>query len=525
MDEDIKYIGKKEKFSYGLAAVGSYMISNVIASYLQIFLTDVLIVPPVFILILMVFARFWDMANDPIMGVIIDKTNTPAGKMRPYIQVGAFLIFAVSVLIFLPISNAPSWLKMIFAAIMYLAFDTAYTIVDVPAMGLMSVATPNRKERAALLSFYVTIGSIGTVLPIGLMSVFGTFISERWVYFAVAAITGVIIFVGYSLLYRNSKERFAMHSEKVKVKDMLKTAIKNKPMLLTLLTSMVASPRYLIMLAAAYIATYVIQIPGISADTMLLLLYVVVGGGMFVGILITPPIYKKIGYKRTSIIFGIVGGVFLGATFFVGFRNYYAALPLMVIGGLALGAYNVLPYPMVGDSLDYLEWKTGKRMEGVCFSLNSFVTKFNNAIGAIMLSVGIIIFKFVQPEVSGVPLPQSEFTLNGLFAMVTLIPAIFFFLSIIPMAFNTFTGKRKEQILEELAERRALAEQTQQNAQEPLAATEDTVATGTTDDVAAVTDEDAQQSAAADADKEISAENPNPHNAVQNGNDPHKAGE
>lgn len=278
MDEDIKYIGKKEKFSYGLAAVGSYMISNVIASYLQIFLTDVLIVPPVFILILMVFARFWDMANDPIMGVIIDKTNTPAGKMRPYIQVGAFLIFAVSVLIFLPISNAPSWLKMIFAAIMYLAFDTAYTIVDVPAMGLMSVATPNRKERAALLSFYVTIGSIGTVLPIGLMSVFGTFISERWVYFAVAAVTGVIILVGYSLLYRNSKERFAMHSEKVKVKDMLKTAIKNKPMLLTLLTSMVASPRYLIMLAAAYIATYVIQIPGISADTMLLLLYVVVGG-------------------------------------------------------------------------------------------------------------------------------------------------------------------------------------------------------------------------------------------------------
>ena len=252
MDENKKYIGKKEKFSYGIAAVGSYMIANVIASYLQIFLTDILIVSPVFILVLMVAARFWDMANDPIMGIVIDKTNTPRGKMRPYIKVGAFLIFGVSLLIFLPISSAPSWLKMIFAAVMYLAFDTAYTVVDVPAMGLMSVATPNGKERASLLSFYVTIGSIGTVLPIGLMAVLGSFIPERWVYFAIAAITGVVIFTGYSLLYRNSKERFAMHSEKVKVKDMFKTAIKNKPMLLTLLTSMIAAPRYLIMLAAAY---------------------------------------------------------------------------------------------------------------------------------------------------------------------------------------------------------------------------------------------------------------------------------
>ena len=181
MDESKKYIGKKEKFSYGFAAIGSYMIANVIASYLQIFLTDILIISPVFILVLMVVARFWDMANDPVMGIVIDKTNTPKGKMRPYIKVGAFLIFGVALLIFLPISEAPAWLKMVFAAVMYLAFDTAYTIVDVPAMGLMSVSTPNGKERAGLLSFYVTIGSIGTVLPIGLMAVLGSFIPERWV--------------------------------------------------------------------------------------------------------------------------------------------------------------------------------------------------------------------------------------------------------------------------------------------------------------------------------------------------------
>ena len=79
----------------------------------------------------------------------------------------------------------------------------------------------------------------------------------------------------------------------------------------------------------------------------------------------------------------------------------------MTIGGLGLGAYNTLPYPMVGDSLDYLEWKTGERMEGICFSWNSFVTKFNNAVGALGVIVGLMVIGYVQPEVSGEYLPQT----------------------------------------------------------------------------------------------------------------------
>ena len=112
---------------------------------------------------------------------------------------------------------------------------------------------------------------------------------------------------------------------------------------------------------------------------------------------------------------------------------------------------------MVGDSLDYLEWKTGKRMEGVCFSWNSFVTKFNNAAGAILLSVGLVVFGFVQPVVPGEPLEQSETAVTGLYAMVTIIPAISFFISLVPAALNNYTGKRREFIKEELARKKSLA--------------------------------------------------------------------
>ena len=451
-----KYIGKKEKASYGFAAIGSFMISGVVSSYLSIFLSDILIVPLEFMTVLMIVARFWDMVNDPLMGVVIDRTRTKNGKMRPFIRIGAFLIFIVSIVMFLPLTDMPVAARCVFAAIGYLLFDFSYTVVDVPAMGLMSVATPNPKERAALLSFYVTLGSIGTVLPIGLVSVFQRLVPEKWLYFSIAAFAGVIVFAGYLILFRNSKERFSTHTEQIKVKDLFKAAAKNKPMLLTLLMSMLASPRYLLMLAATYIATYVITIPGMESGDVLIVLYLVVGSGMFAGILLTPVVYKKIGYKYTSLIFGALSAICLAAAFFIGMVNYYAAFPFMTIGGLGIGAYNVLPYPMVGDSLDYLEWKTGHRMEGVCFSLNSMVTKFNNAIAAVAVSACLIIFRFRQPEVPGVPLPQSDFTIDGLFSLVTLIPAAGFLLSLIPMALNSYHGAKKKRILEELDEMRAM---------------------------------------------------------------------
>ena len=127
----------------------------------------------------------------------------------------------------------------------------------------------------------------------------------------------------------------------------------------------------------------------------------------------------------------------------------------MTIGGLGLGAYNTLPYPMVGDSLDYLEWKTGERMEGICFSLNSFVTKFNNAVGVLGVIVGLMAVGYEQPLVSGEFLVQSDATRNGMFALATLVPAIGFALSLLPMLFYDYTGRKKEQILAELEEKRA----------------------------------------------------------------------
>lgn len=123
-------------------------------------------------MMLMIVARVWDALNDPMMGVIVDRTSTKSGKMRPYVLVGSFLMLVTTIVLFMPLTGAPTMFKMIFAAVSYIIFGMAYTLTDVPAMGLMSVATPNSDERASLLSFYVTVGSVGSLLPVGLLTIF-----------------------------------------------------------------------------------------------------------------------------------------------------------------------------------------------------------------------------------------------------------------------------------------------------------------------------------------------------------------
>lgn len=220
-----KYISKKEKASYGFAAVGSYMVAGVTQSYLMYFFTDILIIPSAFVMVLMIVARVWDALNDPMMGVTVDRTSTKYGKMRPYVLIGSFLMLVTTIVLFMPLTGAPTMFKMIFADVSYIIFGMAYTLTDVPAMGLMSVATPNSDERASLLSFYVTVGSVGSLLPVGLLTIFRSFIPEKYVCFAMSIFVGIITSAAYLTLFKNSKERFPTHTEKIAVRDMIKGCV------------------------------------------------------------------------------------------------------------------------------------------------------------------------------------------------------------------------------------------------------------------------------------------------------------
>ena len=141
----------------------------------------------------------------------------------------------------------------------------------------------------------------------------------------------------------------------------------------------------------------------------------------------------------------------------MGYGNFYALLAVLTVVGLPLGIFNVITYAMVADSVDYLEWKTGRRSEGICFASQTFISKLTAGISTLITSFVLEAVHFVQP-VNDVPvLDQPEPVFKGMFVMVTVIPAISLALAAVPMLFNDYSGKKKDAIIKELESRREIS--------------------------------------------------------------------
>ena len=124
--------------------------------------------------------------------------------------------------------------------------------------------------------------------------------------------------------------------------------------------------------------------------------------------------------------------------------------------GVPLGIYNVITYALIADSVDYIEWKTGERADGVCFAFQTLLSKVSAGLATYAVSVVLKVSEFQAP-IDGIIQVQSEKTKTGLFFMITILPAIGFALTMIPMFFNDYTGEKKEKIQKELEFRRLRA--------------------------------------------------------------------
>ena len=164
---------------------------------------------------------------------------------------------------------------------------------------------------------------------------------------------------------------------------------------------------------------------------------------------IFPVLRKKLSLKQIY-IYSAVFGLVVHALCYVVFSrdvtsvNIYILWVFLFLMGLPLGIYNVITYALIADAVDYMEWKTGERHEGVCFSFQTFLSKVNAAVDKSLVDVaGRQIF-----------FEQSHDTQLMLLALVTIVPAVGFLLTIIPMLFNDYTGKTKENAQKELEEQR-----------------------------------------------------------------------
>ena len=410
-----KYLKTSETLSFACAGFGRSMIYTLMSTFLLIFYTDAAKLDPVHAGTIILAARIFDAANDPIMGIIVDKTKSKFGKLRPYLLFSPPLILiATAALFYVP--NCGYGGRLAYATVSYLMWGICFTIQDVPFWGMSAVVSPLESERTKFISTARIFCTVGGILP---------------------------------------KERVEQPKEKVTAGEIVSAFVKNKPLLLLILASVLGSTMLMAQTSGSYIATYLIKDSGaVPKDIVQTAMTVAIGVGMLAAMLLMPVLRKHFSLKAIYIGSAVFGAAVHGILYLVGYGNFYLLLALLVVIGLPLGIFNVITYAMVADSVDYLEFKTGRRSEGVCFASQTFISKLTAGISTYITGFVLKYVGFVQP-VNDVPvLDQPEKVFNGMFVMITIIPMIGLALAAVPMIFNDYTGKKKQEIQKALEERR-----------------------------------------------------------------------
>lgn len=462
----------KEGFSYSLCGFGQNLICTIIGSYLTVFMTDAIGFNALAVAFLMLGARIFDALNDPIMGSIVDRTRTKWGKCRPYMKWMAFPIAIMTAICFLP------WYPQSdggFAAIsvMYVVWGMIYTVADVPYWGLSTAMSNDTYRRGNLL----TIARLFCTAGAGIVTVITPIITDnmtkgldpvakgemlKWIYFVIAIVCCVIAVPLFFLGFKNTTERNISTENPPSLGHNLKLLFKNKPLMLIVLSGIGGAARMLFTYTGGlYFAKYIMD----KESMYSLFTMAIVPGGLIASLLV-PWCTKKFGKRNTYIWSHIVGGVAMLIAFIVGIacdRGAYTStattvvlLIALVIAGIPSGFGNIVTYAMIGDTVEYLELKTGERAEGICFAMQTLINKIGMAVGAFVGVLAYYMAGVAANDASSVT-PEGKDTM---WFMLVGIAAISFFLTVIPLFFYKFNEKQQQEAKAQIeARKHAKAEQ------------------------------------------------------------------
>jgi Na+/melibiose symporter-like transporter len=473
----------KEKRAYYLGALGQGMMYAIMSSYISDFYLNVMGLGAVFVFLLMLLARVWDAVNDPMMGMIMDRFSPKHGKMRTYLFYLPIPILCFTVLLFWA-PNLSSSAKMVYAAITYTLWGMLYTVADIPFWSLPNTLTADPDERGKIFSVASTTNGVGTALPMAIVMLLGPLLAKTGMGHSALEqtkyITAAFIAAGcggtlYFLTPFKVKERVPIRSIGTGAggqRGALKRVLRCPPLMQAALCSVLSSGRYMFQAGAIHVARYAFYIgPPLAGMTaaaqeaalqaniakVQLIFMGVIGVGMFGAMLAVPLLIKRFSYKQLIIFSALLGGVAAMGIYAAGFTNFWVCVPLLLICALPLGVINVVIRAMIGDALDYMEYTTGFRQNGLGQACNSFTQKLGNALAT---SAIVLTYSAVHLDLEAVSggrvvnpfmLPNAPQVRQGMFRLVSLIPAISLFACVVPMFFYKLDGEKKREITEGLA--------------------------------------------------------------------------
>ncbi len=438
------------KFAYGMGDVGCNFSWMFVGNFLMIFYTDVFGIGMSAVAALMLFSRFWDAINDPIIGALSDKTNTRWGRYRPWLLIAAPLTAVVLMLTFWAHPNWSPTAKIIYMAITYCILVLGYTCVNIPYGTLCGAMTQDMEERAQINTFrsvsaMVAIGIIN-IITVPLISKLGAG-SEKRGYLLVAVIYGCIFAACHLFCFAKTKEVVEIpKKQKISLKDQLKAIKENKPYMIAVIGQFLFGiTLYGRNADALYYFTYVEGNKALfSIYSLCIIIPSIIGAACF------PILFKWTKNKgRAAAIFSLLTGVSMICMYF--FTASASPVPFYIFSCLAqffFSGFNTAIYAIVPDCVEYGEWKTGLRNDGFQYAFISLGNKIGMAIGTALLASALAMFGYVANH------QQNTKVLSVIKHSFTTIPGGLWIVTAIVLLFYNLNKDSYKQIVMEIENRK-----------------------------------------------------------------------
>lgn len=291
-----------------------------------------------------------------------------------------------------------------------------------------------------------------------------------YIYFIAAIICVAIGAPLFLVGFKGTRERASeLDNENVpSLKHNLSLLFKNKPLMLIVISGILGAARMVFTYTGGlYFCKYVldsVNFIGMHGEGLYTLVTIAIVPGGLIASLLVPYLTKKIGKKQSYIWTNIAGGLALLVAFIVGISidkgdytstaTLVIALLAIVISGIPSGLTNIVSYAMIGDTIEYLELKTGERAEGICFAMQTFINKIGMAVGAFIGVMGY----YLAGVTANNPGALDASGKDVMWIMLMLVAALSFILSAIPIFFYKFNEKEQQEAVAEIKRRKEAQE-------------------------------------------------------------------
>lgn len=438
-------ISLKEKISYGMGDFGNGFMFDLGQLYLLKFFTDVAGIPAIAAGGIFAASKLFAAFCDPIVGSSIDyrKNIGPRGKFRPYLIMGSIALAILTILTFISPNLSTSG-KLIYAYASYMIWGIGYSFVNIPYGSLGAAITQDTVERASLSSFRQA-GSLGAlfVTSVIVMPIIVHFANPKVGYPVVMGIMSLIGVIAFFFCYKGTRERVvnqAPPKEKLTPWLIIKTFISNKPLLVLVLMTVFTISAYNIKSAMlVYFAQYNLG----NVELMAYMNFIIIGSS-FIGVLFLPKLVKKFGKRNTALI-GLGVSVVADTINFLAPSNVVLFTILASIAFIGISIPNGITWAFVSDIIDYGEWESGERKDGITYSLFNFSRKLAQSLAGTLSGIGLGLVGYI-PNVA-----QSTGTLLGIKGLLCLYPAIALAIAMVIIGFMyKLTDSKHEEIVAEL---------------------------------------------------------------------------